>query len=170
MILPRAHDTSGRKPRRRNSWIVARAHKNWPMRLTDNTLFHCPSLMSPTDASSCTPAFGDEDVEGPKLLACHLQHRRDLPFVSDVGLVGQRVCTKLSGSPRPPFPRQPVSDVVDEDVGPRHGQAPGPQPVRSRNLHRLGPSAQPRLAVAPVPCLAPSDPRGVCRCSPALGP
>ena len=45
MILPAAQDTSGRTPGRLNALTASHAHRNWPVRLTPSTVFHCCSVI-----------------------------------------------------------------------------------------------------------------------------
>src|SRR3982750_2373205 len=57
MIFPAARETSGRTPRRLNSRTASRAHRNWPVRLTPITVFHCCSVIRSSGASRCRPAL-----------------------------------------------------------------------------------------------------------------
>src|SRR5881409_3220609 len=57
MIFPAQHEISGRTPRRLNSRMASRAHRNWPVRLTPITLFHCVRVIWSTGASDCKPAL-----------------------------------------------------------------------------------------------------------------
>ena len=73
--------------------------------------------MSPTGAHPAR-GLGRVDVEGPKRLACQLQHRRDLRFVTDVGLLSQRFLAKSSDVLDHHFRGQLVRHIVDEYIAP----------------------------------------------------
>ena len=66
MILPSARLTSGCIPRRRNSRTADRAHRNWPVRLTESTLFHCSSVSSAKGAPSWMPELAISPCTVPK--------------------------------------------------------------------------------------------------------
>ena len=57
MIFPAARDTAGTTPRRLNSRTASLAQRNWPVRLTPITVFHCSRVMFSKGASRCKPAL-----------------------------------------------------------------------------------------------------------------
>ena len=59
MILPAAQETALTTPRRLHSRTASRAQRNWPVRFTAMTLFHCASVISSKGASFCRPALSD---------------------------------------------------------------------------------------------------------------
>src|SRR5262249_28782967 len=100
MILPRAHDTSGRKPR-----------------------YGCVLLHT---------GIGHEDVEVPNSWRASCSIAENLRFVTDVGLVGQRVRAKPLDLLNHGFRGQSVRDVVDKYIGPGTAKRDGHRPPDPR--------------------------------------
>src|SRR2546428_3011896 len=84
MIFPAARDTAGTTPRRLNSRTASLAQRNWPVRLTPITVFHCSRVMSSKGASRCKPALLTRISTVPSLLdgaaeqVLHLDLARDV--------------------------------------------------------------------------------------------
>jgi hypothetical protein len=68
MILPAAHETAGTMPRRRNSRIASRAHRNCPVRLTPMTVFQRCQGHSVESRITLQAGVVDQDVDRTELL------------------------------------------------------------------------------------------------------
>src|SRR5439155_1716289 len=79
MIFPAARETEETTPRRLNSRTASRAQRNWPVRLTEMTLFHCASVISSKRASLWSPALLTRMSTVPK---CSMA-RRNMSETSD---------------------------------------------------------------------------------------
>ena len=125
MILPAAREMEGTTPRRLNSRAAARAQRNWPVRFTPMTVFHCSRVISVNAESRCKPALHTTTCKVPNSAMAAANIFSTSELVACVGSEGDGLAAHLLDLLNYLVGGLRVDDVIYRDVCPGSRQTEG---------------------------------------------